>query len=145
MNKTINYFKKQKKKLLHKNSINNKNNKTLIKLEQQQSILQNKSEKCKKTKCSKLYKEKIEEDKHFEKEQDKQCPKNLKNDEFYECSELFNTNHPELKIKYNKFIKCGTIKCKNIINKKKELSNKIQAHYMLKSGFKKSRTQINQK
>ena len=139
-NKTINYFKKQKNKLVNKNSINNNN--TLIKLEKQESILQNKSEKCKKTKCSKLYKEKIEEDKHFEKEQDKQCPKKLSDDEFYKCSELFYNNHPELKLKYNSFVKCGTIKCKHITKKRKEVSNKIQEHYMSKSGFKKSRTQI---
>lgn len=111
MNKTIKYFKTEKKKLLNKISINNK--KKLISLEKKETILRNKIEKCKKTKCSKLYKEKIKEDKVFEKEQDKQCPKQLNDDEFYECSKLFYNNHPELKIKYNKFVKCGTIKCKN--------------------------------
>jgi hypothetical protein len=99
-------------------------NKILIKLEKKKNILQDKTDNCKKKKCYKFYKDKLEEDKNFEKEQDKSCPKKLSDVKFYECSKVFYDNHPELKIKYNKFIKCGDIKCKQITKKRNEITKK---------------------
>jgi hypothetical protein len=125
MNKTIKYFKTQKNKLIN-NYINN--NKTLINLEKKQSILQDKREDCKRKKCYKFYRDKIKEDKKFEKEQEKKCPKTMSNNKFYECSKLFYNNNPELKTKYNKFVKCADIKCKNITKKMKQISNKIELY-----------------
>ena len=100
----------------------NKNNKIIHKLVKKEIdlVIKNaeKRELCKKTKCAKLYKEKKEENKIFEKEQDIKCPKTLSNDKFYDCSKIFYDNNPQLKKKYNEFIKCGDKKCKTKTNKK---------------------------
>jgi hypothetical protein len=93
-------------------------------------MLLDKSEKCKKTKCSKLYKEQEAENKIFAKEQDIKCPKKLSDDKFYDCSVLFYNNNPQLKQKFYEFMKCGDMKCKDVTKKRKALNNKIQKYYM---------------
>ena len=115
----------------------NKNNKIIRNLENKEINLSikhaEKRELCKKTKCAKLYKEKEEENKIFEKEQDIKCPKTLSNDKFWDCSKIFYDNNPQLKKKYNEFIKCGDEKCKKKTNKKlNKIRNKLMVYHMAK-------------
>ncbi len=81
-------------------------------------------QKCRETKCSKFYKIKEKENKIFEKEQVKQCPKTLSNDEFYKCSDKFYNDSVYKKI-YDKYAKCGETKCKIYKTKLNTLRDKI--------------------
>ena len=103
---------------------NKKINENIIKLEKQEDKLLNQSTKCKQNKCSKIYKIKERENKIFEKEQDKQCPKTLSNDEFYKCSDKFYNDSGYKKI-YDKYAKCGETKCKIYKTKLNTLRDKI--------------------
>ncbi len=112
--------------------MDNKNmNKNIKNLEKKEDKLQKQLNKCKKTKCSKLYKIKEKEQLIFEKEQDKQCPKTLTNDEFYKCSEKF-YNDSEYKKIFDEYVKCGETKCKIYKKKLHTLRDKLLVYDMAK-------------
>jgi len=115
----------------NKDSKGNKNNAAaILKLEKEEWKIIDEIELCNKTKCAKLYKEKEAEHKIFEKEQDIKCPKKLSNDKFYDCSKVFYDNNPQLKTKYNEFIKCGETKCKSKTKKLKSIRDKLLVYDM---------------
>ena len=93
-------------------------------LEKREDKLIKQRQKCRETKCSKFYKIKEKENKIFEKEQDKQCPKKLSHDEFYKCSDKFYNDSGYKKI-YDKYAKCGETKCKIYKTKLNTLRDKI--------------------
>ena len=110
------------------NKIMDKNIKNLEKKEEK--ILKQLN-KCKKTKCSKIYKIKEKEEKIFNKDQDKQCPKTLTDDEFYKCSEKFYNNSKYKKI-FDENVKCGETKCKIYKKKLNTLRDKLLLSVMAK-------------
>jgi len=108
-----------------------KMNKNIRKLEKQEDNLINQMQKCRETKCSKKFRIKEKEEKIFEKEQDKRCPKNLTNDEFYNCSKKFYKNSEYKKI-YDEYAKCGETNCKIYKKKLHSLRDKLLVYDMIK-------------
>jgi len=106
-------------------------NKNIKKLEKKENELLKQRQKCRETKCSKEFKLKEKKNKIFEKEQDKQCPKKLSNDEFYKCSDKF-YNASEYKTIYDDYAQCGENKCKSYKKKLHTLRDKLLAYDMAK-------------
>jgi hypothetical protein len=105
--------------------------KNIKNLEKKEEKILKQLNKCKKTKCSKIYKIKEKEEKKFNKEQDKQCPKTLTNDEFYKCSEKFYNNSEYKKI-FDDSVKCGETKCKIYKKTLNTLRDKLLVYHMAK-------------
>jgi hypothetical protein len=103
--------------------------KNIKNLENKEEKMLKQLNKCKKTKCSKQFTIKEKENKIFVKQQDKQCPKNLTNDEFYKCSEKF-YNDSEYKKLFDDYVKCGDTKCKIYKNKLHTLRDKLLVYDM---------------
>ena len=106
-------------------------NKTIKNLEKKEEKILKQLNKCKNTKCFKKFKLKEKENKIFEKEQVKQCPKTLTNDEFYKCSEKFYNDSDYKKI-FDEYVKCGDTKCKIYKKKLHILRDKLLIYDMTK-------------
>lgn len=129
-----------------KNNNNNKKEKSaILKLEKAEWKVIDEMALCKKTKCAKLYKEKEEEHKIFEKEQNIKCPKKLSNDKFYDCSKVFYDNNQHLRTKFNEFVKCGDKKCKSKTKKIKSIRNKLLVHDMAKIAKMEKKEKVKEK
>jgi len=81
----------------------------MVSFNKKESRVLKKLNRCKTRKCAKLNKERLKEQKGFEKEQDKECPQKSST-AFYECSVNF-YNKSKYKKLYDEFVKCGRKKC----------------------------------
>ena len=94
-------------------------------LEKEEPLLK-KLNNCKTRKCKKYNKQKLIEQKHFEKEQDIQCQQKS-DEEYYNCSKIFYDNSNYKKI-FDKWVKCTDKKCvkeKNELNKFRDMQSSI--------------------
>ena len=85
--------------------------------------------KCKTRKCAKNGKERVKEEKIFEKEQDKACPQKSSN-AFYDCSVGFYDKSKYKKLS-EKFVECGNKKCSK---ERKTLKNYRNKQRLVTSG-----------